>query len=421
MRRHARLSLAGIAGIVGFVLSLVLVPFASTAGAADVPAEARFLELINADRAANGLAPLSYRLDVVPVARGWTDRMVAEQRLYHNPSMSSQMPGDWISIGENVGYGGGVERLHTAFMNSPGHRANVLGDFHSAGIGVSTDGKGTMWVTVNFIKSRLGHTLAAASGAVAALVDGTGQGSGYWMVGTDGVVYAFGGARHLGNAGTSSAEDLEPTPSKGGYWVVDSVGRVFAFGNAPDLGSASGLRPFERVTAISGTPSGSGYWLFTTFGRVLAFGDAPHLGDMDGVSLNGPVLDSIPTPSGRGYYMVASDGGIFTFGDADFRGSMGGARLNAPVQSLVPDSDGVGYWLVASDGGIFAFDAEFHGSMGDTRLNRPVTGMVAFGPGGYLMVGEDGGIFTFGSADFHGSLGATPPANRIASVAVKTL
>jgi hypothetical protein len=35
------------------------------------------------------------------------------------------------------------------------------------------------------------------------------------------------------------------------------------------------------------------------------------------------------------------------------------------------------------------------------------------------MVGEDGGIFTFGSADFHGSLGATPPANRIASVAVK--
>ena len=48
-----------------------------------------------------------------------------------------------------------------------------------------------------------------------------------------------------------------------------------------------------------------------------------------------------------------------------------------------------------------------------------VTGMVAFGQGGYLMVGEDGGIFTFGTADFFGSLGATPPANRIASVAVK--
>ena len=418
MRRHARLVLLGIAGIVGFVLSLVLVPFAAPAAAADAPAEARFRELMNADRAANGLAPLTYRLDVVPVARAWTDRMVAEQRLYHNPSMREQMPSDWIGIGENVGYGSGVERLHTAFMNSPGHRANVLGDFHSVGIGVTTDGRGTMWVTLNFIKSRLGHTLAIASAGAGGVVDGSGTGSGYWMVGSDGVVYAFGGARRFGDAPTSSAEDLEPTPSKAGYWVVSSAGQVFAFGDAPHLGDG-GVGFGERVTSISATPSGQGYWLFTNLGRVMAFGDAPHLGDMAGTRLNGPVLDSIPTPSGRGYYMVASDGGIFTFGDADFRGSMGGVRLNAPVQSLVPDSDGVGYWLVASDGGIFAFDAEFYGSMGATRLNRPITGMVAFGPGGYLMVGEDGGIFTFGTADFHGSLGETPPVNRIASVAVK--
>jgi hypothetical protein len=420
MRRHAR-HFVGILGIAAFVLSLVLVPFASSASAADAGAEAQFLQLMNAERAANGLAPLTYRLDVVPVARAWTDRMAGEQHLYHNPSLSTQMPGDWTSIGENVGYGSSVGQLHTAFMNSPGHRANVLGDFHSVGIGVSTDSKGTMWVTLDFIKSRLGNTLAAASAGPAALVDGTGVGSGYWMVGTDGIVYAFGGARHLGNAPTASAEDLEPTPSKGGYWVVDAAGHVFAFGNAPDLGSAPALRPFEKITAISGTPTGNGYWLFSTLGRVFAFGDAPHLGDMDGVPLNGPVLDSIPTPSGLGYYMVASDGGIFTFGDADFRGSMGGARLNAPVQSLVPDGDGTGYWLVASDGGIFAFDSDFYGSMGATKLNKPVTGMVAFGRGGYLMVGEDGGIFTFGTADFFGSLGATPPANRIASVAVKAL
>jgi hypothetical protein len=378
MRRHARL-FVGILGIAAFVLSLVLVPFASSASAADAGAEAQFLQLMNAERAANGLAPLTYRLDVVPVARAWTDRMAGEQHLYHNPSLSTEMPGDWTSIGENVGYGSSVGQLHTAFMNSPGHRANVLGDFHSVGIGVTTDAKGTMWVTLDFIKSRLGNTLAAASAAPAALVDGTGVGSGYWMVGTDGVVYAFGGARHLGNAATASAEDLEPTPSKGGYWVVDAAGHVFAFGNAPDLGSAPALRPFEKITAISGTPTGNGYWLFSTLGRVFAFGDAPHLGDMDGVRLNGPDLDSIPTPTGHGYYMVASDGGIF------------------------------------------AFDSDFYGSMGATKLNKPVTGMVAFGRGGYLMVGEDGGIFTFGTADFFGSLGATPPANRIASVAVKAL
>ena len=245
--------------------------------------------------------------------------------------------------------------------------------------------------------------------------------SGYWMVGADGAVHAFGGAPWLGNApvGTTTAEDLEPTPSGRGYWVADAQGHVFAFGDASHLGGLDGrLGTSEAVTSISATPTGHGYWLFTAFGRVVAFGDATFLGDMSATRLNGPVLDSVPTPSGRGYYMVAADGGIFAFGDAAFVGSMGGAKLNAPVQSLVPDGDGRGYWLVASDGGIFAFSAPFHGSMGQTRLNKPITGMVASASTGYLMVGEDGGIFAFGSARFHGSLGDHPPVAPIKSVAV---
>lgn len=50
--------------------------------------------------------------------------------------------------------------------------------------------------------------------------------SGYWMIGTDGVVYPFGDAKAYGNAATSSAVDLEPTPSGNGYWIVDDLGRV---------------------------------------------------------------------------------------------------------------------------------------------------------------------------------------------------
>ena len=50
MRRHARLFFS-VAGILGFVLSLVLVPFASSAAAADAPAEAQFLQLMNGERA----------------------------------------------------------------------------------------------------------------------------------------------------------------------------------------------------------------------------------------------------------------------------------------------------------------------------------------------------------------------------------
>ncbi|HLF39873.1 MAG TPA: glycosyl hydrolase, partial [Acidimicrobiia bacterium] len=186
-------------------------------------------------------------------------------------------------------------------------------------------------------------------------------GSGYWMLGADAKVFAFGDAQVHGTSPALpsgvEAADIEPTPAGAGYWMVDDSGRVSARGDAAHYGDAdrSVLAAGEKVTSLSATPSGQGYWMFTTRGRAMAFGDATHFGDMSAVKLNGPVLDSVPTPSGRGYYMVADDGGIFAFGDAAFHGSMGGKALNAPVQSLVPDGDGHGYWLVASDGGIFAF------------------------------------------------------------------
>jgi hypothetical protein len=248
-----------------------------------------------------------------------------------------------------------------------------------------------------------------------------GPAHGYWMVGVDGKVYAFGDAKKWGELvgpRPSPVVDIEPTPNGNGYWIVDERGSVTAFGNAPYLGNAnqSSLASGEKVTSLSATPDGNGYWIFTTKGRVFTFGTAQHFGDLSSIILNRPVVDSIPTPSGQGYYMVAGDGGVFSFGDARFYGSTGNLRLNQPVQGLVPNPDGAGYWLVASDGGVFAFSAPFRGSMGAVRLNRPVTGMVAFG-NGYLMVGEDGGIFDFSDRPFDGSLGANPPANPVVSVA----
>ena len=245
--------------------------------------------------------------------------------------------------------------------------------------------------------------------------------AGYWMLGADGRVFAFGDAVRYGEATIGAdikAVDLEPTPARLGYWIVDSNGVVHTFGDAKPFGNAD-PRTFgagETISSLSSSPTGRGYWIFTSRGRVMPFGDARFFGDTSAMELNGPVLDSIPTPSGAGYYMVASDGGIFAFGDARFAGSMGGRPLNKPVQSLVPDRDGSGYWLVASDGGIFAFDAPFRGSMGDRPLNKPVTGMVRYGDG-YLMVATDGGIFAFSDKPFAGSLGANPPAQPIVSVA----
>ncbi|HVW35421.1 MAG TPA: hypothetical protein VHL53_23015 [Acidimicrobiia bacterium] len=247
--------------------------------------------------------------------------------------------------------------------------------------------------------------------------------AGYWMLGNDGKVYAFGDATQAsyGDANGkmpagAKAVHIEPTPDMKGYWINDDRGGVYAFGNANSgLGGvdASALLPGEKVSSLSSTPSGNGYWLFTNKGRVFTRGDARSFGDLANKTLNGPILGSIPTPSGNGYYMVGSDGGVFAFGDASFMGSMGGKTLNKPVMALVPTTDGSGYWLVASDGGIFAFgNAPFRGSMGDKKLNQPVVGMVRYG-NGYLMVASDGGIFSFSDKGFAGSLGANPPAHPI--------
>jgi hypothetical protein len=251
------------------------------------------------------------------------------------------------------------------------------------------------------------------------LTPGTGR-SGYAMLGSDGKVYAFGDAKHLGAPALApgvTAADLEMTPSGNGYWIVASTGAVYGYGDAAHHGGITSgqLAAGETVTSLASTPSGKGYWIFTDKGRAARFGDAIFFGDMSREKLNGPVLDAIATPTGQGYYMVGSDGGIFSFGDAKFYGSMGDKKLNAPVQSLVPDTDGVGYWLVASDGGIFAFSANFKGSMGDQKLTKPVTGMVPYG-NGYMMVGEDGGIFNFSDKPFNGSLGATTLSRPIVSV-----
>jgi hypothetical protein len=242
--------------------------------------------------------------------------------------------------------------------------------------------------------------------------------SGYWMLGADGHVYAFGNAHPFGNASGAAVAMATRRDGKG-YWVTDAAGDVNGFGAAHSHGARPSLRVGERVSTISATPSGNGYWLFTNRGRAFAYGDAHSYGDMSNAHLNGPIGASAATTTGHGYYMIGTDGGVFSFGDAQFHGSTGNMHLNQPIVGISPTADNRGYWLVATDGGVFAFDAPFRGSMGSVRLNRPVNGLVAYGHG-YLMVASDGGIFDFSDKPFVGSLANNPPASPVVGVAAFT-
>ncbi|MGH9164718.1 MAG: PA domain-containing protein [Acidimicrobiales bacterium] len=192
-----------------------------------------------------------------------------------------------------------------------------------------------------------------------------------------------------------------------GYWTVGSDGGIFAFGDAPFAGSTGALRLNQPIVGMAPTPTRRGYWTVAADGGVFAFGDARFFGSTGALRLNRPIVGMAPTPSGQGYFLVASDGGIFAFGDAVFRGSTGALTLNRPVVGMAADPATGGYWLVASDGGLFAYDAPFDGSMGGRPLNKPVVGMSSTPTGkGYWLVASDGGIFAFGDARFFGSTGA---------------
>lgn len=82
--------------------------------------------LLNADRNRNGLASLPSETNLFVKAQGWAEQMAANGRISHSGT-SNGLPAGWRSWGENVGCGGSLEGVETAFMNSSGHRANILG------------------------------------------------------------------------------------------------------------------------------------------------------------------------------------------------------------------------------------------------------------------------------------------------------
>jgi hypothetical protein len=269
----------------------------------------------------------------------------------------------------------------------------------------------------------LAHNAGAGQPAVApAGVASSNLAAGYWLVGSDGGVFAFGNASPHGSTGGMSLArpvvGMASTPSGLGYWLVGSDGGVFAFGDALSFGSTGGHHLAAPIVGMAATPSGDGYWLVASDGGIFAFGDARFHGSTGGVVLNKPIVGMAATTSGDGYWLVASDGGIFAFGDARFHGSTGGVDLNKPIVGMAATASGDGYWLVASDGGVFGFgDAVFHGSTGSVALARPVLGMAATASGGgYWLVGSDGGIFSFGDAEFHGSTGGMTLAAPIVGI-----
>jgi uncharacterized protein YkwD/uncharacterized membrane protein required for colicin V production len=123
----------------------------------DPEAEQSMLELVNAERAREGLSPLVFDDELRDVGRAHSLEMFQEGYFAHiSPNTGS--PFDrmrragirFVIAGENLAYAPNVQIAHEGLMNSPGHRANILRpEFGTVGIGViRSDFRGSMFTQV---------------------------------------------------------------------------------------------------------------------------------------------------------------------------------------------------------------------------------------------------------------------------------
>jgi hypothetical protein len=216
----------------------------------------------------------------------------------------------------------------------------------------------------------------------------TADDGGYWLVASDGGIFSFGDAGFynsipglgLAPAGSSNPKRLNapivgmvPSNDGGGYFMVGADGGVFAFGDAKFEGSCPGIGGCSgAAVAVVPDASGNGYWLVTATGHVYAFGDAVNYGQPGPQSA--PVTAAARTADGGGYWLLFSNGADAAYGDAtnlgDPLGTVGG--LN-PATAIFTTSSGGGYWIASANGTVDAYgDAPNDGSMAAQHLNGSI-------------------------------------------------
>ena len=143
-------------GVPLLVLALalaLLVPMAigSVADAASAGDEARFVALLNETRADAGLRPLEVHAELTELARAWTGEMRSAGGISHADPISEGLDAPWLKLGENVGTGPNVDAVMDAFIDSPGHYANIVDPaFTHVGVAVLWDGE-RMYTTHRFM------------------------------------------------------------------------------------------------------------------------------------------------------------------------------------------------------------------------------------------------------------------------------
>jgi uncharacterized YkwD family protein len=124
--------------------------------------ENKVLELVNRERAKQGLQMLTGNSELTRVARKKCQDMINknyfahESPTYGSPFQMMEAEGIRFSAaGENIAKGQrSAEEVMSAWMNSPGHRSNIMSPAYTElGVGMAKDKNGSLYWTQLFIKA----------------------------------------------------------------------------------------------------------------------------------------------------------------------------------------------------------------------------------------------------------------------------
>jgi uncharacterized protein YkwD len=125
----------------------------SPAVSAQAAYEGRVLVLVNVERTKRGLRPLAMNTCADGYANRWASTMASTQNFAHQSITPMLSACGARRVGENIAYGNvSADQMMVMWMNSPGHRANILNPaFTHIGIGAVKTSSGRWYGVQDFI------------------------------------------------------------------------------------------------------------------------------------------------------------------------------------------------------------------------------------------------------------------------------
>jgi len=227
-------------------------------------AEQFFFESANKERIALHLQPLKWDAALAKAARRHATLMAEQKQLEHRlpdePALderAAQTGARFSQIGENIAIGPLASTIHTGWMHSPGHRANILDvHFTALGVGVVED-DGELYAVEDFSLAVASLGIEEQERKVAGLLSAMGV----EVTGDHDLARKSCGDELIPTGHTAmlvlyyEAPDISKLPQRVEQKIRDGKYRIASVGACQPKESGVGIARFRVTLLLSGAPA----------------------------------------------------------------------------------------------------------------------------------------------------------------------